>query len=258
MDWQTIGSRLAPILTTFFGLGTLFSFWTIYSLRRAAKATNFGFVREQTELRVKRLWILAFVLFALTAASGALWVVSVERPEILPSPLPTMTPTAIPSPTPRTPTATFTPTATPTITPTPTETPIPPDADLPPALLTPFPTEAVDPDPDAKLAELVLAAGEENNAPVDPGASFAPDTEHVYAFFTFEEMARDVPWIHIWYAEVEGEWVEWWSSVELWGYGSTAGTTWRYINVRPGRYELHVYVGRRLQQKIPFVVRDSE
>jgi len=258
VDWQIVGSRLAPILASICGLGTIASLVVIYRMRRTARATTFGFVREQSELTAKRLVVLAVVLAVLTAVSGTLWGVSVQKSELLPTIPPTATQTPIPSPTPRTPTATATSTHTPTVTPTPTPTPIPPDAEWPSALLTPFPVQAVTPGPNAMLVNLVLATGEENNAPVNPGSNFAPETEHVYAFFTFEGMARNVPWAYIWYIQVEGQMIEYWSSAELWSYNSAQGTVWRYINARTGKYELHIYIGRNLQQKIPFTVRDGE
>jgi hypothetical protein len=258
IDWQTIGRRLAPILTLLFGLGAALCFVAISRSRRTARTTGFGFVREQSESRAKRLLILSMILLMLTIASGGLWGVSVQKPELLPTVYPTATSTDIPSPTPRTPTATFTPTHTPTVTPTPTSTPIPPDASLPPALLTPFPSPAVTPGPDATLVELVLASGEENDAPINPSTNFPPGTERVYAFLTFDGMARNVPWVHTWYAEVDGQMVEVWSNVELWAYDGARGKAWRYLNCQPGRYELHIYIGRRLEQKIPFTVQDAE
>jgi hypothetical protein len=76
----------------------------------------------------------------------------------------------------------------------------------------------------------------------------------VYAFFTFDGMARGVPWAHVWYAEVEGQMTEVWSEVELWPHDAPGDLAWRYLNCRDGRYELHIYVGRTLQQRVPFTV----
>ena len=254
MDWQAMGVRLAPILTLLFGLGTIVSAVFLYRMRRTARSTSFGYVREQSVKWAKRLVIFAAVLFVLTGGSGALWVVSTRKPDLLPTPVPTATPTLIPSPTPRTPTATPTPTSTPTVTPTPTSTPIPPDAELPSVIRTPFPPDALDPGPEAVLVDLVLAAGEENNEPVNATVKFPSGTERVYAFFTFDGMARNVPWSHVWYGEVDGRMVEVWSQIELWSYDSPQGFTWRYMNCQDGRYELHIYVGRELQRSVPFTV----
>jgi hypothetical protein len=254
MDWQSIGARVAPALTILFGAAAAVTVWAVYRMRRAARTALFEFVRERSDMRAKRLLILAIAFLVFFAASSGLWGVAVQRPEWLPTPMPTSTLTLIPSPTPRTPTVTFTVTFTPTFTPTPTETPVPPDSDLPAVLRLPFPTQAVTPGPDAALVSLVLAPGQQNDQPVSPTTRFAPGTERVYAFLTFEGMARNVPWIHIWYGEQDGQLVALWSQVELWAYDSPQGRTWRYFNCRPGKYELHVYVGRRLQQKIAFVV----
>jgi hypothetical protein len=112
----------------------------------------------------------------------------------------------------------------------------------------------VTPGPDAALVDLVLAAGERDDEPVGPTARLPKGTQRVYAFFTFDGMDRGVPWVHIWYGETEGQMVEVWSQVEVWPYDDARGRTWRYFNCRSGRYELHIYVGQRLQQKVPFVV----
>ena len=258
MDWQTTGAQLAPILTGLFGLGVTLCIVSVYTLRRRARSTSYGYVREQSFLRAKRLTILAIVCLALLGASSALWGVSVRRPELLPTAVPTATSTLIPSPTPRTPTVTFTPTHTPTVTPTPTNTPIPPDVDLPAALRTPFPAEAVTPGPNAALANLILSSGEQEDKPVDATTAFPAGTERVYAFFTFAGMSRNVPWIHIWYGEVDGQMVEQWSQVELWSYDAASGNTWRFFNCHPGRGELHIYVGRELRQRVPFTVGVSD
>jgi hypothetical protein len=254
MDWQSMGVRLAPILTLLFGLGMVVSILSLYRMRRTARSTSFGYVREQSINLAKRLIIFAVVLFVLAGASGTLWMVSIQKPDLLPTAVPTETPTLIPSPTPRTPTVTPSPTSTPTVTPTPTSTPIPPDAELPSVIRTPFPVGAVDPSPEAALVDLVLAAGEEGNQPINATTEFPSGTERVYAFFTFDGMTRNVPWSHVWYGEVDGRMVELWPQVELWSYDSPWGSTWRYFNCRDGRYELYVFVGRELQQKVPFTV----
>jgi hypothetical protein len=257
MDWQAVGVRLAPILTLLFGLGTIVSAFFLYRMRRTARSTLFGYVREQSVSWSRRLIILAIVLFVLAGVSGALWVISTQKPELLPAPVPTRTPTLIPSPTPRTPTVTPTPTSTPTVTPTPTRTPVPADAHLPSVIRTPFPAGAVDPGSEAALLDLVLAASQENDQPVNPSTEFPSGTERVYAFFTLSGMARNVPWSHVWYGEIDGRMVEVWSQLELWPYEAPQGFTWRYLNCRDGHYELHVYVGRELQKRISFTVGDE-
>lgn len=254
MDWQAVGVRIAPILTILLSVGAAVSGIYLIQVRRTARSTSFGYVREQSGALAKRLTLLLVALSLLAIASGALWGVSVRIPDLLPTPAPTVTQTPIPTPTPRPPTATYTPTSTPTITPTPTSTPVPPDAHLPSALRTPFPAAAVTPGPDATLVELVLAAGQENDRPINPGQAFPRGTEQVFAFLTFDHMARNVPWVHAWYVEVDGQLVESWSQAELWAYDAPWGFTWRYFNCRDGRYELHIYVGRRLVKKMQFTV----
>jgi hypothetical protein len=251
MDWQAMGARLAPAFSVLLSVGVALSVAYLVQMRRRARSTSFGYVREQSNLRAKRLIVAIVVLSILALTSSSLWVVSVRRPDLLPTPVPTPTPTLIPSPTPRTPTATFTATSTPTVTPTPT--PIPPSAELPEALRT-FPADAVEPGPDAALVDLVLAAGESDNQPVGVTTRFPAGTQQVYAFFAFEGMQRGVPWAHVWYAEVQGEMTEVWSELELWPYDAPSGAAWRYLNTRDGRYELHIYVGRALQQRVPFTV----
>lgn len=254
MDWQALGTRLAPVLAVVFGLSAILSIFVVYRARRTARATTFGFVREQSITRAKQFLIFAVLFVLFLGASASLWAVSLRHPELLPTRAPTATPTLIPSPTPRPPTATWTVTLTPTVTPTPTQTPTPPESDLPSVLREPLPPQAVTPGPDAALVEVVLAAGQKDDKPVNPTTRFPPGTQYVYIFVTLNGMARNVPWAHVWYKEVDGQMVELWGRVELWSYDATRGYTWRYFECDPGRYELHVYVGRRLEQKIPFTV----
>jgi hypothetical protein len=103
--------------------------------------------------------------------------------------------------------------------------------------------------------DLVLAAGQRDDEPINPSTRFPAGTERVYAFFVFDGMARNVPWSHHWYGKVDGELKELWGQAELWQHDFAGGRTWRYFNTRPGQYELHIYVGRELQQKAPFVVQ---
>jgi hypothetical protein len=105
---------------------------------------------------------------------------------------------------------------------------------------------------------VVLSSGERENRPVDDTAAFPAGTERVYAFFTFSGMSRNAPWTHVWYGEIDGQMVEQWSQVELWPYDAASGNTWRFFNCRPGRGELLVYVGRELQERLPFTVGVSE
>ena len=254
MSWELAGVRVAPILALLFGIGAAIAVLYLTQLRRTARSTSYGYVREQATVRSRQLVIAAVILTVLALAGVALWQVSVRRPELLPRPASTATPTLLPTPTPRLPTATFTPTSTPTVTPTPTATPIPPDSELPSVLRTPLPADAATASPDARLVGVVLAADIADNEPVNPALTFPSGTDRVYAFLTFEGMARGVPFAHIWYAEVDGRMVEAWSRLELWPYSATQGVVWRYLSARDGRYELHVYVGRELQQRVPFTV----
>jgi hypothetical protein len=254
MDYRAIAVRLAPILTVALSVGVVGAILAMLRARRAARTTRFGVIRDRALFRIKRLAVLVVVMLLLAAASAGLWSMAVWRPDMLPTPEPTATPTLIPSPTPRTPTVTPLPTPTPTVTPTAMPTPISPDAALPSVLRAPFPAMAATPGPDAVLVDLALAAGERGNEPIGLTTRFPVGTQRVYAFFTFDGMARNVPWTHVWYGEVDGQMVELWSQIELWTYDAPSGRTWRYFNCRAGRYELHIYVGREMQQRVPFVV----
>lgn len=254
MNWQMMGVQWAPILTLAFTLAAIASIFLIIRMRRTARSTSFSYVRERSVVQANRLLILTGLLILIVGTSAALWIVSVQRPELLPTPAPTATATLIPSPTPRTPTPTVPPTETPTITPTPTRTPIPAGTDLPFLLQTPFPQSAIEAGPDAAITEVLLAAGEQGNMPIDVRTDFASGTQRIYAFFTFQGMAADVPWAHVWYVEVNGQMTELWGQVESWQHASPDGRQWRYFNCRDGRYELHVYIDRRLEQKISFTV----
>jgi len=254
MDWLVFGEQAAPILTAVLGVVAVVCIIVVFRARRTARTASFGFVRERSDLLAKRFLIVAIIDLMLVGASGALWRVTIKQPELLPQPMPTSTLTPIPSPTPRTPTVTFTPTSTPTVTPTPTITVVPADAVLPSALRTPFPRQAVSAGPEAALVDLVLAPARNGDQPVNPTSHFPASTERVYAFFTFDGMARNVPWVHVWYSAVDGQMIEVWSQVELWATDAPRGYMWRYFHCRPGRYELHIYVDHRLEQQVPFVV----
>jgi hypothetical protein len=115
-------------------------------------------------------------------------------------------------------------------------------------------TGTVAPGSDVVLVEVVLAAGQAANEPVRPASYFPQGTNRVYAFMTFDGMARGVPWSHVWYVEVDGQMRELWRGTSSWPYECAAGRQWRYLNCRAGHYELHVYVGDRLLQTVSFVV----
>jgi hypothetical protein len=254
MSWQAAGLRVAPILVLVFGVGAALTIVYLVERRRTARSTSYGYVREQAVTRARQLVVAAAVLLVLALASGTLWLVSVRSPDLLPTPMPTVTATLLPTPTPRAPTATSVPTSTATVTPTPTLTPVPPDSELPSVLRTPFPADMVTAGNDARLVGVVLAAGVADDQPVDPALSFPAGTDRVYAFLTFEGMSRGVPVAHVWYAEVDSSMVEAWSRLELWPYEASRGMLWRYLSARDGRYELHVYIGRELQQRVSFTV----
>jgi hypothetical protein len=256
MDWRSLSVRWAPALTIFLGVSTIVALFIANRARRKARTASFGYVRERSGLIARRMLVLGVALMIAVAASGGLWRVTVWRPELLPQPAPTSTPTLIPTPTPRTPTPTFTPTATPTITPTATPPPISAGGQPPLPLSTPFPAQAVTPGPEARVVEVVLAAGRDGDLPVAPARRFPAGTGRVYAFFTFAGMSRNVPWVHVWYKEVDGEMVEVWSQIELWGFDSPTGHTWRYLNCRPGSYELRVYIGRGIAANVPFLIEE--
>ncbi|MFN2228676.1 MAG: hypothetical protein ACK2VA_02805 [Anaerolineae bacterium] len=253
MSWQVAGVRVAPVLVLLFGVGAALAVLYLIQLRRTARSTSYGYVREQAITRARQLVMAGTVLVVLALASGTLWFVSVRNPGLLPTPAPTATPTLLPTPTPRPPTATFTPTSTPTVTPTPTATPVLPGAELPSVLRTPLPAGAAAVG-DAQLVDVVLAAGVEENQPVGPALSFPAGTDRVYAFLTFEGMSRGVPVTYVWYAEVGGEMTEAWGRVELWPYDAPRGVMWRYLSARDGRYELRVYIGQELRQRVLFTV----
>lgn len=255
MNLPRLGVRLAPALALFFGLCVVGGLVAMRIARRRARTTGFGVVRERA-LYTARRWMVATGLLALLGgASVGLWATAVYHPEVLPTPAPTATSTLIPSPTPRPPTAT------PTLIPTPTSTPVAARRQVPtPEIGRSMPkpllsSDAATPGPNAALVDWVLAAGQVDNEPVRPANHFPEGTSRVYAFLTFEGMAPHVPWSHVWYVDVDGQLREVWRGTELWPYEYANGRRWRYLNCRAGRYELHVYVGQELQQKLSFVVK---
>jgi hypothetical protein len=256
-----LGVRLGPILVVFFGVCVIAGLLAIRAARRRARTTGFGVIREQA-LYAARRWMLGTALLALLGgASAGLWAMAVHNPQALPTPIPTATPTMIPSPTPRPPTATLTltplPTATPTSTPLPpaTGTPTPTNAKLPDTLRRLPSIDAATPGVHASLVELTMAAGEEDNRPIQPTTVFTKGTKRVYAFMLFDGMADRVAWSHVWYGEVDGQMREIWGKTELWDYEYSYGRIWRYFDCGVGNFELHIYVGKDLQRKVPFVVQ---
>jgi len=259
-----LGIQIAPLLALAFGLCVIGGLVAIYLARRRARTTGFSLVREQALYRARR-WMLGTGLLALLGgASVGLWAIAVHNPQVLPTPVPTATRTLIPSPTPRPPTAT--PTATPTVTQTPSPAPSAtqtgtvtaiPSVEPPAALRRSRSTVAVTPGADASLVELTMAAGEKGNRPVDPTTVFPQGTRRVYAFMLFDGMADNVPWTHVWYREVDGQMKEIWGKTEFWSYEYSHGRIWRYFDCGVGHYELHIYVGEKLEKIVPFVVQGS-
>jgi hypothetical protein len=254
-----LGVRFAPVLALFFGLCVLGGLIAIRAARRRARSSGFGFVRERALYQARRLMLGTGLLALLSGASIGLWAMAVYRPQALPTPVPTATSTLIPSPTPRPPTSTPTVTPTSTVSPTPlpsaTSTATPTDVALPGVLRKSPLAGAATPGADALLVEVTMAVGEEDNRPVDPTSVFARGTRRVYAFLLFDGMGDSVPWTHVWYGEVDGQMREIWGKTELWSYEYSRGRIWRYFDCGIGKHELHIYVGKQLQQKVPFEVK---
>lgn len=262
MNLASLGVRFAPLLALFFGLCMVGGLVAIRIARRRARNTGFEFVREQSLYKARR-WMLGTGLLALLGvASVGLWAMAVYRPQALPTPVPTATMTLIPSPTPRPPTATptrtpaLTSTALPTVTPMASAAATSANGDQPTEQRRSQSTTAT-PASGAYLVEVTMAAGERENRPVDPTTIFAKGTRRVYAFLLFDGMSSGVPWTHVWYGEVDGEMRQIWGKTESWSREYSYGQIWRYFDCGVGRFELRVYVGEKLQQTVPFVVKGS-
>lgn len=108
---------------------------------------------------------------------------------------------------------------------------------------------------EASFEALTLARGvSEEHLPLEPGNVFPKGTKRVYAFFTYREMERGMPWSQVWYREGE----EVWSQASLWRR-DREGIAWVYMELSDGfssgEYEVRLYIDRRLQQRVEFTVR---
>jgi len=212
-----------------------------------SKTAPFFLLREEAEMRVRRLAPVALVLLAVnvsllawrrqgSARLSEIIATSMPTSTLIPATLvrpsiaaPTLTATAVPGRTPRTPSPTF-------------ESPVS------------TPTEEWG----GSFQTPILAQGvSEDNLPLEAGEVFPEGTKQVYLFFSYTGMEKGRPWTQTWY---RGE-QEVWSQTKPWRLGGE-GSAWTYMELTegfpPGEYEVRLYIDRRLQQRVEFTVEPAQ
>jgi hypothetical protein len=97
----------------------------------------------------------------------------------------------------------------------------------------------------------------EENDPIDPTTTFPGGTKEVHALFGYEGMSSDVEWARAWYHDGE----ESLAKTQNWT-GSDSGTYGlRYFDtegnpLKPGNYELRLYIQGNLVQSGSFVIQE--
>jgi len=159
-------------------------------------------------------------------------------------PTPTLTPTQV----------ALEPTDTPTPVPTATDTPVPTPTGT--ATATPTPSPTATPTEAVPAFEFIAFASDvtEDDVPVDPGTVFPANTTKVYAVFDYSGMQEGMTYDAYWYLDGEEELHKSWQ----WSLDEE-GTSWVNIfnddGLKPGDYELEIYVGDQLLLSGSFVVQ---
>lgn len=97
----------------------------------------------------------------------------------------------------------------------------------------------------------------EEYEPIDPTSTFPPGTTEVHAFFDYDGMSPELEWARTWVRDGE----ERVAKSQNWT-GSGRGTWWlRYFitegsSLKPGTYELHLYLQGSLVQSGTFVIQE--
>ncbi len=261
LPWGKLLSFLTWGAVVFFGVAVFAVVITILHFRRARLAPYY--ILRQIALR-KGSRSLTVAGIALLVGLVLLYLRS-HPPAVLlrpPTPMPSPTATGAAASATFPPTATLRPLFTPLPSPTPTRrptatppfipTPTPPYP-LPETALSPLPG-AVAAGPEARIAFLTFALGEENGQPLNPGVEFQPGDYRIYFFFEYEGMAPNVVWTYGWYRD--GEYLD--GATRLWVLGGK-GTNYLYYRppggYRPGVYEVRVWIEDRFQTSGQFLIR---
>jgi hypothetical protein len=217
------------------------SLWVgVGSIRSGRKLQFFRKRRD----RMVRGWRLVFSAFALAVLAFILSFFGEPVIYRVYPPSPTVTPTSTITPTP-TITETPTITATPTITPTTSITPTP---FIPPTIAAQF-TSQVTPKADTIFSQISFT--QKMNAqhlPVDPATEFKNPVGHLYASFSYNNMADGVQWTALWYRGSDLVYYE----SKPWD-GGTGGYGYTDWNPPPdqwlaGDYAVYIFIGQEYIQ----------
>jgi len=99
----------------------------------------------------------------------------------------------------------------------------------------------------AVLGPITFAAGvTDDDRPINPATQFPPGTQEVFAFFDYQDVPPDSPWLTRWSLDGERYLVATYTS---WPWGES-GNTWVSLStpggLPPGRYTLDVFINGRL------------
>jgi hypothetical protein len=217
-------------------LGTLITVWL------GVKAIRAGLRLPYFRKRNDRMWHGYRLVFSGVLLVGVAFMVNrfaepVAYHYFPPSATVTQTPTIT-----LTPTITQTPTITltPTITDTPDKTNTP---SIPEAVATLFLGTLV-PNTSAVFSPLQFTTEiDESLLPVDPKIEFDNPVGHMYATFTYDQMATDVQWTALWYRNnelVHQESMPWAAGTGGYGYTDWDPAADEWV---PGEYAVHIFVG---------------
>ncbi len=254
MDIQSGFIAIAVILVVI----ALISIWSgIHDIQSARRMTFFR-LRRQRIAAGWRLLGLAAILVVL-AITLPVFGEPVAYEYFPPSPTITLTPSITPIPTiTLTPSITVTPsiTTTPaeTTTFTPTSTPF-----LPLPILTLFQSK-ITPNPQAVFSPIQFTTSDNKWPAVSPATVFQNPVGHMYAVFSYNNMAIGSQWTALWLRD--GQLVHYetipWNCVGC-GIGGSGFSDWNPppYDWMPGNYEVQIFIGEEYKTNGRFIVRGN-
>ena len=234
-------------------LGMIIYLWVGVQTIRSSRRLQFYRKRQEGMVRGWRYLFFGFLLAVFGFAVNS-YAEPVAYSFFPPSPTVTQTPTI---------TVTPSPSLSPTISPTPSISPTSSESDTPTPTLTPHVPEAilaefeglVTPNPNAIFSAFQFTQGiTDDYVAVAPGEVFQNPIGHLYALFSYDNLADGVQWTALWFRD--GELVHFESIPWVGGSGGFGYTDWNpdaeaWIS---GLYEVQVFLGRELKQSGTFLV----
>jgi hypothetical protein len=251
MDIQSGVIALVLVLVLFALIGGRNGLRTI----QAARKMTFYRLRRQREAGGWRLLGISFLLL-LIAIALPIYGLPIAYEYFPPSPTPSMTPTIT-----LVPSITLIPTI--TLTPTITDTPLVTDTAT--ATSTPFIPAAIEalfqssitPNPNVVFSTLQFTTDGSGYPVANPETVFQNPVGHLYAIFTYDQMAPGAQWTALWFRE--GLLVHYETKPWDGGTGGSGFTDWKPSPDQwiPGLYEVQVFVGEEFVGNGRFLVQGS-